>query len=541
MKKIYFLFILGVVNLGFAQIEDAWVYFKNKPSATTFLANPLSMLTQRALDRRVAQNISLDITDVPVEQSYITQIAATTGITVMAKSRWMNALHIRGTQTNIQALTNLSFVNHITFANHSLNPGGRVSQNNKISSVNKQFETQVIYNYGDSQNQIEMLNGHLLHQQNYTGQGKVIAVLDSGFLGVNTAIPFQNLITNNQILGGYNFPDQNTNYFSRHNHGSNVLSTMGGFAEGQLVGTAPSAQYYLFITEDINSENPVEESYWVEGAELADYYGADVINSSLGYFGYDNPNYSHDYNDMIGNKTFSSRGANMAFNKGIVVVISAGNSGSSNEPHIGTPADAIGALTIGAVNSLEQYATFSSIGPSFDGRIKPDVCAKGLGTTVCSPTGTIYNSSGTSFSSPVIAGMVATFWSAVPNLTAQQVVQFIKQSSDNYSNPTIQKGYGIPDFQLALTAALNMEIIVDEEPKYFTVYPNPTADLMFLYLEDFSEKGTIEIKNSLGQKVAEKEFEGSYNAFIDLEDLPKGIYYYRYLSTKEHVGKIIKK
>lgn len=541
MKKLYFLLIFGIANFGYSQIEDAWVYFNNKPSAATYLANPLTMLTQRALDRRIAQNISLDITDVPVEQSYITQIAASTGITVMAKSRWMNALHIRGTQTNIQALTNLSFVNHVTFANHSLNPGGRISQNQKITSVNKQLDAQVIYNYGDSQNQIEMLNGHLLHQQNFTGQGKVIAVLDSGFLGVNTALPFQNLITNNQILGGYNFPDQNTNYFFRHNHGSNVLSTMGGFAEGQLVGTAPNAKYYLFITEDINSENPVEESYWVEGAELADYYGADVINSSLGYFGYDNPNYSHQYDDMIGNKTFASKGANMAFNKGIVVVISAGNSGTTTDPHIGTPADAIGALTIGAVNSLEQYATFSSIGPSYDGRVKPDVCAKGLGTTVCSPTGTIYNSSGTSFSSPVIAGMVATFWSAVPNLSAQQVVQFIKQSSDNYSNPTIQKGYGIPDFQLALTAALNMEIIVDEDPKYFTVYPNPTENLMFLRLEDASEKGTIEIINTLGQKVAEKEFEGSYNAFIDLEDLPKGIYYYRYLSTKEHLGKIIKK
>lgn len=541
MKKIYFLFVLGVVNLGFAQIEDAWVYFNNKPSAATFLANPLTMLTQRALDRRISQNISLDATDVPVEQSYITQIAAANGITVMAKSRWMNALHIRGTQTNIQALTSLSFVNHVTFANHSLNRAGRVSQNNKISAVNKQFETQVIYNYGGAQNQIEMLNGHLLHQQNYTGQGKVIAVLDSGFLGVNTALPFQNLITNNQILGGYNFPDQNNNYFSRHNHGSNVLSTMGAFAEGQLVGTAPNAQYYLFITEDINSENPVEESYWVEAAELADYYGADVINSSLGYFGYDNPNYSHQYDDMTGNKTFSSRGANMAFNKGIVVVISAGNSGATSEPHIGTPADAIGALTIGAVNSVEQYATFSSIGPSYDGRVKPDVCAKGLGTTVCSPSGTIYNSSGTSFSSPVIAGMVATFWSAVPSLTAQQVVQFIKQSSDNYNNPTIQKGYGIPDFQSALTSALNMEIIAIEDPKYFTVYPNPTQDLMFLHLENASEKGTIEIINNLGQKVAQKEFEGSYNAFIDLEDLPKGIYYYRYLSAKEHVGKIIKK
>lgn len=537
MKKIYFLFVLGVVNLSFAQIEDAWVYFNNKPSAATFLANPLTMLTQRALDRRTAQNISLDVTDVPVEQSYITQIAAANGITVMAKSRWMNALHIRGTQTNIQALTNLSFVNYVTFANHSLNPGGRISQNNKISAVNKQFETQVIYNYGGAQNQIEMLNGHLLHQQNYTGQGKVIAVLDSGFLGVDTAIPFQNLITNNQILGGYNFPDQNTNYFSRHNHGSNVLSTMGAFAEGQLVGTAPNAKYYLFITEDINSENPVEESYWVEGAELADYYGADVINSSLGYFGYDNPNYSHQYDDMTGNKTFSSRGANMAFNKGIVVVISAGNSGATSEPHIGTPADATGALTIGAVNSLEQYATFSSIGPSYDGRVKPDVCAKGLGTTVCSPSGTIYNSNGTSFSSPVIAGMAATFWSAVPNLTAQQVVQFIKQSSDNYNNPTIQKGYGIPDFQLALTTALNLETIYTNES--FVVYPNPSENqITFQLLKN--QKGILYFYDVLGKNILTKEISENNNT-LDIQNLSKGVYYYKFESNKVFKGKIIKK
>lgn len=537
MKKIYFLFVLGVVNLGFAQIEDAWVYFNNKPSAATFLANPLTMLTQRALDRRIAQNISLDITDVPIEQSYITQIAAASGITVMAKSRWMNALHIRGNQANILALTSFSFVNHITFANYSLNPGGRVSQNNKISLVNKQFETQVIYNYGGSQNQIEMLNGNLLHQQNYTGQGKVIAVLDSGFLGVDTAIPFQNLILNNQILGGYNFPDQNTNYFSRHNHGSNVLSTMGAFAEGQLVGTAPNAKYYLFITEDINSENPVEESYWVEAAELADYYGADVINSSLGYFGYDNPNYSHQYDDMTGNKTFSSKGANMAFNKGIVVVISAGNSGATSEPHIGTPADAIGALTIGAVNSLEQYATFSSIGPSYDGRVKPDVCAKGLGTTVCSPSGTIYNSNGTSFSSPVIAGMVATFWSAVPILKAQQVVQFIKQSSDNYNNPTIQKGYGIPDFQLALTTALNLETIYTNES--FVVYPNPSENQITFQLQK-NQKGILYFYDVLGKNILTKEISENNNT-LDIQNLSKGVYYYKFESNKVFKGKIIKK
>lgn len=538
MKKLYFLLILVVTNFGYAQIEDAWVYFNDKPSSATFLASPLTMLTQRSLDRRTAQNISLDITDVPLEQAYITQITNATGITVMAKSKWLNALHIRGTQINIQALTGLPFVNHVTYANHSLNPGGRISQNsNKIKAVNKNLEAQVAYNYGGSQNQIEMLNGHLLHQQNFTGQGKIIAVLDSGFTGVNTAAPFQNLITNNQILDGYNFPDRNTNYFSRHNHGTNVLSTMGGFEDGQLVGTAPSAKYYLFITEDINSENPVEESYWVEAAELADYYGVDVINSSLGYFDYDVVAYSHQYDDMVGNKTFASRGANMAFNKGIVVVISAGNSGATSEPHIATPADAIGALTIGAVNSLEVYASFSSIGPSFDGRIKPDVCAKGAGTTVASPTGTIYTSNGTSFSSPVMAGMAATFWSAVPNLTAQQVVNFIRQSADNYSAPTNQKGYGIPDFQLALTNALNLEAIQSNQS--FLVYPNPAENQITFQLEN-KQKGIVYMYDVLGQNIITKEISENNNS-IDIQNLLNGVYYYSFESNKVFKGKIIKK
>ena len=538
MKKLYFLLILVVANFGYAQIEDAWVYFNDKPSSATFLANPLTMLTQRSLDRRTAQNIPLDITDVPVEQTYITQITAATGITVMAKSKWLNALHIRGTQANIQALTALSFVNSVKFANHSLNPGGRISQNsNLIKPINKQFDVQVTYNYGGSQNQIEMLNGHLLHQQNFTGQGKIIAVLDSGFTGVDTAAPFQNLITNNQILGGYNFPDQDTNYFFRHNHGTTVLSTMGGFTDGQLVGTAPNAQYYLFITEDINSENPVEESYWVEAAELADYYGVDVINSSLGYLGYDNPNYSHQYDDMVGNKTFASRGANLAFSKGIVVVISAGNSGTFPEPHIATPADAMGALTIGAVDALEAYASFSSIGPSFDGRVKPDVCARGALATVASPNGTIYTANGTSFSSPIIAGMIATFWSAMPNLTAQQVVNFVRQSADNYNAPTHQKGYGIPDFQLALTNALGLEDMASNQS--FSVYPNPAENQITFQLEN-NQKGIVYLYDVLGQNIVTKEISENNNA-IDIQNLSNGVYYYNFESDKVFKGKIIKK
>ena len=265
MKKTLLLLLL-TFNLGFSQ-EDAWVYFTDKPDAETYLANPLSMLTQRSLDRRTAQGITLSTTDVPIAQTYIDQVTASTGITVMAKSKWLNALHVRGSQTSIQALASLSFVSSIEFANQALN--SRFSSTSTSNAINKNMNVEVTFNYGTSANQIQMLNGHLLHQQDFTGDGKIIAVLDSGFLNVNTATPFQRLFTNNLILGGYNYVNQNTNVYALHDHGTMVLSCMGGYVDGQLVGTAPDAQYYLFVTEDVASENPVEESYWVEAAEEA--------------------------------------------------------------------------------------------------------------------------------------------------------------------------------------------------------------------------------------------------------------------------------
>lgn len=534
------LLLLFVFNFGFSQIEDAWVYFNDKPSASTFLANPLSMLTQRALDRRTVQNISIDITDVPVEEAYINQIVASNGITVKAKSKWMNALHIRGTQTDIQALIGLSFVNRIVYANHSLNPGGKVSKIVKSFQGNKFEDIQVNYNYGGSANQVEMLNGHLLHQANFTGQGKIIAVLDSGFTGVNTASSFSNVYPN-KILGGYNFPDRtdiisnnSSTFYARHHHGTMVLSDMGAVVDNQLIGTAPDANYYLFITEDVNEENPVEESYWVEAAELADYYGADIINSSLGYFLYDNPDYSYTYADLIGNKAFASKGANIAFQKGIVVVVSAGNSGGSANPYVGVPAEATYALAIGAVDSAENYVGFSSIGPSFDNRIKPDVCAKGFQATVSNTSGIITTNNGTSFAGPIIAGMVATFWSAVPNLKATEVVDFIKKSADQYNTPDHLKGYGVPDFQIALNNALNSQSFIKTQIK---VFPNPTENqLNFLGLENFIGQ-KIKISNVLGAIIYEGIISTS-SISINTESWQSGVYLY---SINNTFGKIIKK
>ena len=536
-KKILSFLVLFLSCISFAQ-EDAWVYFNDKPDAIFYLNNPLQMLTQRSLDRRTTQGIALDNTDVPISQNYIDQVIASNGITVMAKSKWLNALHIRGSQSDIQALNSLPFVNRIEFADRNLNSrSSSNSSTNNIEAVNKQLEVLVDYNYGGSSNQIQMLNGHLLHQQDYTGQGKIIAVMDAGFPGVDTASPFQRLRDNNQILGGYNFPDRNTSFYTRGSHGTNVLSCMGGYVDNQLVGTAPDAQYYLFITEDVNSENPVEESYWVEAAEMADSLGVDVINTSLGYFTYDNPNYSYTYADMNGTKAFISRGADMAFSKGMICVTSAGNSGATSEPHIATPADASTTLTIGAVDAFENYVSFSSIGPSSDGRVKPDVCAKGLSATVSNTSGGITTASGTSFSSPIMAGMVASFWSAVPNMTNAQVVQFVKQSADLYSNPTVFKGYGVPDFQLALNNALSLN---SNEVTSIVLYPNPVKDKFTLHLPNNETEAKLVLYNNIGQQVSFYKITETIST-VYLESLASGLYFYQVeFANQSAKGKLLK-
>lgn len=537
MKKIILFLLLVSSFNGFSQIEDAWVYFKDKPNSATYLSNPLTMLTQRALDRRTNQAIALDIKDVPINQPYIDAITTSTGITVKAKSKWLNCLHVRGLKTNIDALKLLSSVLRVDFADKSLNVSKKIASKLKFKPVNKVMETAINFNYGTSANQIQMLNGHLLHQLNYTGTGKIIAIFDAGFPNVNTAQPFQRLITNNLILGGYDYVNKNANFYTGNSHGTLVLSTMGGFTDGQLVGTAPDASYYLFITEDVASENPVEESNWVEAAEEADRLGVDIINSSLGYFGYDNSNYSHTYSDMTGNSAFASQGANIAFSRGMIVVASAGNEGGTAEPHVGVPAEGLNVMAIGAVKADESYASFSSIGPSFDNRVKPDVMAQGQASVLSNTAGTITTANGTSFSGPILAGMVASFWQALPTKTNQQIKQLITQSSDRFLAPTIQFGYGIPDFNLALANGLSVEAFSKDD---FLVYPNPTSDSITVALPEGSESKKLSIYTVLGQLVLEKNI-STQSSTISLKSLHSGMYFYK-IESKDFSksGKIIK-
>lgn len=537
MRKFYtFLFLIVTIS-GFSQ-QDAWIYFNAKPNAQFYYDSPLQMLSQRALDRRANQNIALDFKDIPLEVSFINQVSTTAGISVMAHSKWLNAVHVRGSQAAINGLAALSYVDKIDFADKTLNQVGRIAKPFKLKQSSKSKKTKVDYAYGSSSNQVVMLNGQTLHQQNFTGSGKIIAIMDAGFPGVNNTQPFQRLRDNGKILGGYNFVLRDSNFYTGDSHGTSVLSTMGGYKENSLVGTAPDASYYLFITEDDNTENPVEESLWVEAAEKADSLGVDIINTSLGYFDFDNSAYNHTYSDMNGTTTFMSRGAEIAVSRGMIVVTSAGNSGtSSSNPHIAVPADAVSVIAVGAVNSAKNRASFSSIGPSFDGRIKPEVMAQGQAAVVSDALGNIVSADGTSFSGPIMAGMVACLWQAFPQKTNQQIKDIILKSSDKFLTPNNQYGYGIPNFGLALSSTLSSESFTNDE---FIVYPNPFSDFITVSLPSTFQSGTIFVYTLNGQKILEEKVTPQ-SSNISLKSLDKGMYLYKMESAAfSKSGKIIK-
>ncbi|WP_456376752.1 S8 family serine peptidase [Lutibacter sp.] len=518
-RKLLLFFILFSLTKLLAQVEDAWVYFNDKPSETTFINAPLTMLTQRALDRRIRYSIALDIKDVPVEASYVLQVKNTNGITILARSKWLNALHVQGTEVAINSLLNLSFVAQVQYANKTLNTGGKSVKPKKITDRNKKLDFEINFNYGNAANQIQMLKGEVLHQNNFTGTGMQIAIIDAGFPNVNNFPAFQRLMDNNQILGGYDFVNRSTSFYTGNSHGMSVLSTIGGYLDNQFIGTAPDAEFYLFISEDSANETPLEESLWVEAAERADSLGVDVINTSLGYTTFDNPNYNYEYADMDGQTTFISRGAEIAFSRGMIVVNSAGNEGTSAWHYISAPADASSVLSIGAVDALGVIAGFSSYGPTADGRIKPDVCAQGSSVYIINSLGNVATSSGTSFSSPVLAGVITCLWQAFPDKTNAEIVQLVKESSHLYASPTAQEGYGIPNFE-AIYSLLDVD---NENMVEVSLFPNPTENKINFTFPTSINELEVTIFSLLGRNVF-SNIVLKNNPIIDISFLPKGLY-----------------
>jgi len=523
-KKLLILTLFLSVYSLVAQTEDAWVYFKDKPSEKQFISAPLKMLTQRSLNRRMRYNISLDFKDVPVEESYVLHIKNAEGVKILARSKWLNALHVQGSQAAILNLMDTDFVANVQFANKSLNSSAKISNSKKIVRQKNKFEVATDFEYGEATNQIKIMRGEILHENNFTGEGMQIAVIDGGFPNVDTFLAFERIRNNNQILGGYDFVNRDSNFYSGHYHGMSVLSTIAGYIENEFVGTAPDAEFYLFISEDVDNETPLEESLWVEAAEKADSLGVDVINTSLGYTTFDNPNYNHTYEDMNGETTFISRGAEIAFSRGMIVVNAAGNEGDNDWHYISAPADANSVLSIGAVfffGSLD-IAPFSSFGPTSDDRVKPDVCAIGAFAAGIDESGNLTSILfGTSFASPIMTGVAACLWQAFPEKSNAEITQLIKESAHLFLNPTNQEGYGVPNFETIFN------ILIEETPEVvlenIQPFPNPVENEINFKFSTTSEEVEVIIYNLLGQVISEEIISKLYPV-KDISYLAKGVY-----------------
>lgn len=556
-KSILLLSLVIFVLASMAQVSPNkyWIKFTDKDNSPYSIDSPEEFLSERAIDRRIAQNIDIEENDLPVNPDYITLVSAT-GVTVLNASKWFNSLTIYTTDNDaLDEINNLPFVQSVEKST-GYNPS-EISKfekeffaNESISSIPedayyKSSTEGKSYDYGEAYNQIEMLNGIELHDMGFDGTGMIIAILDAGFLNTDNIEAFDYLWENERILGYRDFVSpHDPDIFGSHSHGTSVLSTMGANLPGQMVGTAPEASYYLLRSEDGATETLMEELNWVSAAEYADSVGADVINSSLGYTEFDDPAQNHTYADMDGNTTPITRGADLAASKGIVVVNSAGNSGNDSWQYVGAPADGDSVFSIGAVNSSGNYASFSSTGPSYDGRVKPNVVAQGQGSAIISAySGNVSSGNGTSFSSPITAGMVACLWQASPTKKNTEIMAAIEQSGTLADNPNDLLGYGIPDYLMAyeLITDTGAEILVDNT---ISIYPNPFYSNIEISLNELpSDDLMTELVDVTGKVVFSNTFttkSRKYN-ITGLDDLPSGIYFVRVSSGNDaFVQKLVK-
>lgn len=473
----YLVLLLLMPAAFFASAQTApdtwWVQFTDKAGTPYSLDQPEAFLSQRAIQRRQVQGIALDELDLPVDPAYIQAVLALGDVQLHNRSKWFNAITVR---TNdpvlIDAIASLPFVLNVR-GTRSL--AGTPGAHDKFAALEPLADRD--YDYGDSFGQIAMMNGHLLHDMNAQGQGMLIGVLDSGFDGADVIPGFDALRARGGIVYTSDQVDHDGDVYQDHWHGRSVLSCMAAIVEGALVGTAPLADYVLVRTEDASTEYLVEEDNWVSGAELCDSLGVDILNTSLGYTTFDDSLQDHSYLDLDGATTRISIAAGIASRKGMVPVISAGNQGNSEWFHISAPADAIDVLAVGATGAQAQHAFFSSHGPSADGRVKPDVAAMGWGTTGMGPDGNgIQPINGTSFSAPLVAGLVACLWQMHPDRSAQDIMDAVRRSATQFNNPDIQLGYGIPDFQLA-DQLLELTTAVQEPAAIIpSVHPMPFND-----------------------------------------------------------------
>ena len=451
MKKLVLLvFALNICLGTFAQFtpEDTLKYrisLKDKAATDYSLQKPEMYLSKKSIERRKRQGLEIDSTDLPVCKKYVDAIRKK-GVHVLVTGKWDNFVTVSCNDSMLIAeIAGLPFVR----STERVWRGVAKRASERDSLINKPLRTDSLY--GPAITQIKMSHADRLHEAGFKGQGMTIAVIDAGFHNVDKIEAMKNI----NILGTRDFVNPEADIYAESSHGMSVLSCMAMNQPNVMIGTAPEASYWLLRSEDEYSENLVEQNYWAAAIEFADSVGVDLVNTSLGYYSFDDPAKNYRYRDLNGHYALMSREAAKAADKGIVVVCSAGNSGSGSWKKITPPGDAENVITVGAVNKYGVLAPFSSVGNTADGRVKPDVVAVGLGSDVMGTDGNLRHANGTSFSSPIMCGMVACLWQACPELTAKEIIELVRRSGDRAVFPDNIYGYGIPDLWKAYQSTVN--------------------------------------------------------------------------------------
>lgn len=530
MRKLSFLLMFLAATM-FAQAQVAtniyWVQFTDKEGSPYSIDNPEAYLSPRALQRRANLNIAIDEYDLPVNPQYL-QAVADCGAEIINPSKWLNGVSVHVTDPSvIEAINALDCV--MTVRNC---PNDLKAQEQKERWLANEMKPAASTRsskgfYGGAEDQVKQLNVDVLHDMGFDGTGVIIAVLDGGFEGAENTSCFDNMREEGRLLGTRDFVYGSNSVYTQSTHGTSCLSTMGAYDPNNMVGTAYKASYYLIHTEDGDSENIIEEYNWVSGAEYADSLGVDVCSTSLGYITFDMSQWDHPYQHYDGKTAPMSIGAEIAASRGMICMNAAGNEGDGNCT-LGIPADAEHIVTVGAVNAAGDRASFSSVGPTYDGRIKPDVMAMGEGTYVASGYGSwwpYYNGNGTSFATPVLAGAVACLRQARPYSSVQEICDALRACGNRAENPDSKYGYGIPDFSQALEL-LKVEEHAVAANEIINVYPNPSQGEVKVALKE-GAKADVTVYDITGRQLYTYTFNGLNHTTLEnyLNTLGTGVYF----------------
>ncbi|TKG96107.1 T9SS type A sorting domain-containing protein [Puteibacter caeruleilacunae] len=536
VRIVFLVFLILTGCVTYAQDATYLLFLTDKQHNDATIDEPKDFLSERAIDRRLKFDIPIDSTDLPVSGFYIDSLK-NLGLDIWVTSRWLNTVTVKSNdQQLIDTIEQISFIDSVVMTKPAA----------VLKSGSSKFETSVSVidslelksHYGNAFDQVILHGGEVFHELGMNGKGIHVAILDAGFYKTDQYEAFDSLFVNHQILGTRDFVSNDVQVYDDHPHGMAVLSIMASYLPNQLVAPSTAASYWLLRSEEDGVEYPVEEDYWIAATEFADSAGVDIINSSLGYFLFDEDFMNHSHEDMNGESTRITQAANMAFKKGILVVASAGNEGNKTWKHIIAPADGNNVLAVGAIDVNGDRAEFSSTG-IYPDNVKPNVMAVGKGIAGLNSMGQVSSINGTSFSAPLISAFAACLMEAYPGKSCSDIKMMIEELANQYNSPDSLMGFGIPDFKRVkeLLAEVKVQHTTD-----LNIGPNPFSNELSISFAKPASDVRIEILDILSRVVYKKYCDEVQEvALYDLNSLKEGVYLLMVsTNTFSEIHKIVK-